>query len=65
MKMPTRKEAISLVVNGLMDAKTYEEQEKISDMADEFVCAGLLTEEEVEELFDEFGGALDEGGAAE
>lgn len=59
MKMPTREEATSLIINGLMDAETYEEQENVSDMADEFVCAGLLTEEEVEALFDEFGGALD------
>lgn len=65
MKKPTRKEAISFVVNGLRDAKTYEEQEKVSDMVDEFVCAGVLTDEEVEELFDEYGGALIEGGAEE
>lgn len=50
----TKEEAYSIILNGLLDAKTPEDNERINDMADDFFNAGLLTEDEIEELFINF-----------
>lgn len=44
----------ALIFNGLLNAKTEEDLEAVSDLADEAVIVGALTQEEVDALWDDF-----------
>lgn len=50
----TPEEAYSIILNGLLDAKTPEDNQRISDLADDFALAGYLTEDDIEQLFIDF-----------
>ena len=54
MKKLTTTEARTLIFNGLQDAKTEEDLEAVNDLADDAVAAGILTQEEVDALWDDF-----------
>lgn len=49
-----REKAYSIILNGLLDAKTPEDNQRISDMAADFANAGYLTEDDIESLFSDF-----------
>ena len=47
------------IINGLQDAKTEDDLEAVNDLADEAVAAGLLTQEEVDALWDDFAPSIE------
>lgn len=59
MKKLTTEEVRALIFNGLQDAKTEEDLEAVNDLADDLVVAGLLTQEEVDALWDDFAPSIE------
>lgn len=55
MKKRTPEEWRSLLVQKLLTAKTEDDLEEVIDLADELVTAGILLQEEVDELWDDLG----------
>lgn len=53
MKKRTPEEWRSLLVQKLLTAKTEDDLEEVSDLADELVTAGILLQEEFDELWDD------------
>lgn len=51
MKKRTPEEWRSLLVQKLLAAKTEDDLEKVNDLADELVTAGIVTQEEVDALW--------------
>lgn len=58
MKKPTSEELRARIFNVLQDAKTEADLEAVSDLADEAVAAGVLTQDEVDELWDDFAPSI-------
>lgn len=58
MKKPTSEELRARIFNVLHDAKTEADLEAVSDLADEAVAAGVLTQDEVDELWDDFAPSI-------
>lgn len=59
MKKLTTQEVRTLIFNGLLDAKTEEDLEAVNDLADDAVAAGLMTQEEVDALWDDFAPSIE------
>ena len=53
-KTPTADKWRALIFNRLQNAKTEEDLEAVNDLADDAVAAGILTQEEVDALWDDF-----------
>lgn len=61
-KRDPKKEWQSLLVQKLLAAKTEDDLEEANDLADELVTAGIVTQEEVDALWDDLEPDLtDEG----
>lgn len=54
MKHEIKKKAWAEIFNGVVNAKTEEDLEAINDIANDYVCAGILTQHEVDAIFDDF-----------
>jgi hypothetical protein len=54
MSKLTARDWRTLIFNELLDAKTEEDLEDVADLAGEAVTAGVLTQEEVDAIWDDF-----------